>query len=124
VNPTLIRWRIQVCCDDRTLWWCSYYGRNVHYNVKKRPHVDTFLAATSRLGFEVVLFTASEPLVTLPVVSHLDPHSTIFQHVLCRSACTPVPGAFLKVPTATVYLMVVLSLVLKVPSALVLNGST
>jgi Dullard-like phosphatase family protein len=73
----------------------TYRGYPVQYHVKKRPFLDEFLRHAAAL-FDVVLFTASESIVTLPVVRQLDPEGKLIHHLLCRNACTERGGLYVK----------------------------
>eukprot|EP01105_Mastigella_eilhardi_P027407 TRINITY_DN8438_c0_g1_i1.p1 TRINITY_DN8438_c0_g1~~TRINITY_DN8438_c0_g1_i1.p1 ORF type:complete len:442 (-),score=122.97 TRINITY_DN8438_c0_g1_i1:228-1553(-) len=63
--------------------------------VRKRPHLDAFLAEVSHL-FEVVVFTASQKAYAGKLLDLLDPDHAIFKHRLYREACTVVCGNYLK----------------------------
>ena len=58
-----------------------------HRAVYKRRGLDRFLVEVSRV-FEVCLFTAADRDYAEAIVDHIDPHRTVFQHVICREDCT------------------------------------
>ena len=71
--------------------------KNIEYtiHVLKRPFVDKFLDAVSKL-FEVVIFTASIPEYANPLLNKLDPFNKIFYR-LYREHCTKTAeGLFIK----------------------------
>ena len=67
----------------------------------KRPGVDAFLAAVSKM-FDVVVFTAGARAYAAPVVAALDPEGRFFAGVRYRDACTRVRVKSGKAATATI----------------------
>ncbi|KAH3744799.1 carboxy-terminal domain RNA polymerase II polypeptide A small phosphatase 1 [Pelomyxa schiedti] len=63
--------------------------------VKKRPGVERFLAALKEKGFEIVLWTASEPQYADPVVDFVDVNRVISTR-LYRDSCTFIDGLYIK----------------------------
>jgi len=94
---------------DETLVHCStemlfpadvvfpVFFNNVQYTVfaRKRPYIEEFLSAMSRL-FEIVVFTASQEVYADRLLNILDPERKYIRHRLFRDSCICVDGNYLK----------------------------
>ncbi|CAM9402807.1 unnamed protein product, partial [Laminaria digitata] len=95
---------------DETLVHCTVdpianpdHRFEVHFNgeefqqvyVRKRPHLDLFLAAVAEL-FEVVVFTASQQVYAERLLNMIDPQKKFVKYRLYRDACMTFEGNYLK----------------------------
>jgi len=65
---------------------------------RKRPHCDLFLRELKRLGFDIVVFTASKQSYADQLLNYLDPSGEIIKptHRLFREHCIFFRGNYLK----------------------------
>jgi CTD small phosphatase-like protein 2 len=63
--------------------------------VKKRPHLDRFLAWASA-RFEITIFTASQQIYAEQLLRYIDPQGTMIHHKLYRDSCLLVQDNYLK----------------------------
>ena len=73
----------------------EFNGASCQVYVKKRPHLDEFLEAVSRM-FEVTVFTASQRVYAERLLDILDPRRRLIHHRLYRESCLYVQGNLLK----------------------------
>ena len=73
----------------------SIDGRNVYYQVYKRPWVDYFLRKVAS-WYQVVIFTASMQEYADPVIDWLDGGQGLISGRLFRESCTLRDGSYLK----------------------------
>lgn len=59
-------------------------GSFIRMNV--RPYVTEFLQNMSQF-YQIYIFTASTQSYAQPILSHLDPNSTLVKGLLCRQSC-------------------------------------
>eukprot|EP01105_Mastigella_eilhardi_P000263 TRINITY_DN1034_c0_g1_i1.p1 TRINITY_DN1034_c0_g1~~TRINITY_DN1034_c0_g1_i1.p1 ORF type:complete len:396 (-),score=98.95 TRINITY_DN1034_c0_g1_i1:250-1437(-) len=64
-------------------------------SANKRPHLEEFLKAVAPL-FEVVVFTASQPVYAGQLIDRIDPTRSLIAHRLYRDACCFSCGNFMK----------------------------
>jgi len=73
----------------------DYNGTTYQVYVKKRPFLDYFLRTVSK-DFEVIVFTASQPVYANKLLDLLDTDDNLVEHRLFRDACLEVGGNYLK----------------------------
>jgi len=69
----------------------------IHYTIHAylRPGVMEFMRVVSEM-FEVVLFTASQPVYAGKICDFIDPTHTMIQHRLFRQSCVYADGNYVK----------------------------
>lgn len=65
-------------------------GKQIY--IKKRPYLDEFLKALTKMKYEVILFTASKESFARDVIKRIDPDDIYFQHMLFNKHCTIING--------------------------------
>jgi CTD small phosphatase-like protein 2 len=63
--------------------------------VKKRPHLDRFLAWASA-RFEITIFTASQQIYAEQLLNYIDPEGKMIHYKLYRDSCLLVQDNYLK----------------------------
>jgi len=72
------------------------FNNEVHQvNVKKRPHLSTFMEVVSK-QYEIVVFTASQQVYADKLLDILDPKRTWIKHRVFRDSCVQIDGNFMK----------------------------
>lgn len=71
-----------------------YEGVSYMIHVLRRPHLETFLEAMSKL-YEIVFYTASVKEYANPVIDYIDPKNYGTTR-LFREACKQIEGSFVK----------------------------
>ena len=73
------------------------FNNEVHQvNVKKRPHLSTFMEVVSK-QYEIVVFTASQQVYADKLLDILDPKRTWIKHRVFRDSCVQIDGNFMKI---------------------------
>jgi CTD small phosphatase-like protein 2 len=64
-------------------------------NVRKRPHLSTFMELVSK-QYEIVVFTASQQIYADKLLDILDPSQKWIKHRVFRDSCVQIDGNFMK----------------------------
>lgn len=95
LDETLVHCSIEPVPNPDLIFPVSFQGVRYDVYVRKRPHLDLFLATVSTM-FEIVVFTASQKVYADKLLDLLDPDHKHIQHRLFREACLCVQGNFIK----------------------------
>jgi len=95
LDETLVHCSIESIPNPDMVFPVSFQGVYYEVYVRKRPHLDFFLQAVSKM-FEVVVFTASQKVYADKLLDILDPAKKMVQHRLFREACLCVQGNYIK----------------------------
>ena len=95
LDETLVHCSVESLVDPDMVFPVLSEGTAYEVFLKKRPHLDAFLAHVSS-RFEVVVFTASQEVYATTLLDLLDPQGVLIHHRLFRDACIEVHGNFLK----------------------------
>jgi len=94
LDETLVHCSIEFLAKHHLQFSVPFAGEELPIYVKKRPHLESFLAKVSTM-FEVVIFTASLPVYADALLDILDPERRISLR-LFRDSCIQVNGNYLK----------------------------
>ena len=95
LDETLVHCTVEPVPDPDVVFPVEFNGVSYQVHVRKRPHLEEFLARISKM-FEVVVFTASQQVYADALLDIIDPHQKLIKHRLFRDACLPVEGNYIK----------------------------
>jgi len=72
-----------------------FNGEKHRVNVRKRPHLSTFMELVSQ-QYEIVVFTASQQIYADKLLDILDPSQKWITHRVFRDSCVQIDGNFMK----------------------------
>jgi len=95
LDETLVHCSVEPVASADLVFPVEWEG--VHYTIHAylRPGVMEFMRQVSEL-FEVVLFTASQPVYAGKICDFLDPNHRMIQHRLFRQSCVYADGNYVK----------------------------
>lgn len=95
LDETLVHCSVEEPATCDLTFGVEFHGIDYQVYVKLRPHLQRFLQAVSQ-DFEVVVFTASQPVYANELLNRIDPNSSLVHYRLFRESCLQVEGNFLK----------------------------
>jgi CTD small phosphatase-like protein 2 len=95
LDETLVHCSVEEPSSCDLEFGVEFHGMDYQVYVKLRPHLQRFLTAVSG-QFEVIVFTASQPVYANELLDRIDPHRQLVHHRLFRDSCLQVEGNFLK----------------------------
>lgn len=95
LDETLVHCSVEEPASCDLTFGVEFHGIDYQVYVKLRPHLQRFLQAVSQ-DFEVVVFTASQPVYANELLNRIDPNSSLVHYRLFRESCLQVEGNFLK----------------------------
>ncbi len=99
LDETLVHCSVEPVPNPDIVFPVNFQGVEYNVFVRKRPHMDEFLRAVSRL-YEVVIFTASHRVYADKLLSIIDPGRELIQ-CGARSQCPPAIPPAHSPPAAT-----------------------
>mmetsp|Transcript_23323 Transcript_23323/g.54003 ORF Transcript_23323/g.54003 Transcript_23323/m.54003 type:complete len:441 (+) Transcript_23323:62-1384(+) len=95
LDETLLHSSIVPLAEYDIVFPVHFNNANYQVYVRKRPHLDYFMAKVASM-FEVVVFTASQRVYADRLLSIIDPGRRWVKHRLFRDSCVLVDGNYLK----------------------------